>query len=108
MTRRLSTFRIKPKGISMKKSIMLVSVLAALSMPAAAQTSQSGECALQRPFKVLNAQTGAYEANRVRGEHGWCNFSGEGIDNSVWTPEGNEQSGPDASSSESTASSDAK
>lgn len=93
----------------MKKSIMLASVLAALSMPAAAQTSQSGECALQRPFKVLNAQTGAYEINRIRGEHGWCNFSGEGIDNSVWAPEGGEQTGSEASSSESgNSSSDAK
>lgn len=72
----------------MKKSIMLASVLAALSMPVAAQTDQPGECALQRPFKVLNAQTGGYEINRIRGERGWCNFSDQGIDNSVWAADG--------------------
>jgi hypothetical protein len=100
-------FAFNNKEFSMKKSIMLVSVLAAFSMPFAARADQSGECALQRPFKVLNAHTGAYETNRVRGEHGWCNFSGEGIDNSVWTPEGGEASSSDTSG-EGTSNSEAK
>lgn len=74
-----------------KRPLILVSVLAAMLATAAggkAEEADGDACRLNRPFQVLNAQTGGYELNRVRGDRGWCRFGQDNIDDGIWTPDG--------------------
>jgi hypothetical protein len=88
------------------KTIMLASVLTAMTGVAAMADSGndvSSDCALNRPIRVLNAETGNYESLRTRTDRGWCQWSQDRIDDGTWEPE-NDGSGADASASDSSRS----
>ena len=89
----------------MKKAIIFTSILTALTSASAyAETGngQNSECAaLNRPIRVLNAETGKYESIRARTDRGWCQWSDGGIGDGSWEAEGGESGASQSSESSS-------
>lgn len=88
----------------MKKAIIFTSILTAALTSASAFAEngdgQYSECdALNRPIRVLNAETGNYESIRARTDRGWCQWSDGGIGDGSWEADGSEPGASESSDS---------
>lgn len=72
----------------MKTTLIAAALIVAGSSFGVKADADGDACSLNRPFQVLNAQTGVREWNRVKGDRGWCVFSDQGIDNGTFASDG--------------------